>query len=246
MVVLGEAVPRFDLVMGLIGGSLTGPLMFILPPLFYARLRRMSWRARLLRRQAATVSASPGLPWVPEHDKVRPLGQGLAAPRRGYHVIHERPTSFQALLSADLVLGSPGKEMEAVMKLLATDRYPAPGQVQHPLQHPPQHQLPDRLLQSHTRHDAVLQRRPRRGPWRWLRRLLALDCLSLETCLEAGPMSRGEYLLTGLVVVLGVAATLAATFFSVRDTLRYATFTPPCLKNVTQASNILAIITETI
>ncbi|KAK3926752.1 Amino acid transporter AVT1B [Frankliniella fusca] len=49
MVLLGEAVPRFDLVMGLIGGSLTGPLMFILPPLFYARLRRMSWRARLQR-----------------------------------------------------------------------------------------------------------------------------------------------------------------------------------------------------
>lgn len=40
-VVLGETVPRFDLVMGLIGGALTGPLMFILPPLFYARLRAM-------------------------------------------------------------------------------------------------------------------------------------------------------------------------------------------------------------
>lgn len=40
-VLLGEAVPRFDLVMGLIGGALTGPLMFILPPLFYARLRAM-------------------------------------------------------------------------------------------------------------------------------------------------------------------------------------------------------------
>lgn len=61
MVLLGEAVPRFDLVMGLIGGSLTGPLMFVLPPLFYARLRRMSWRARLMRAQAA----QPGH-WQPE------------------------------------------------------------------------------------------------------------------------------------------------------------------------------------
>lgn len=37
-VFMGEAVPRFDLVMGLVGSTLTGPLMFILPPLFYSRI----------------------------------------------------------------------------------------------------------------------------------------------------------------------------------------------------------------
>ncbi|XP_022125507.2 probable sodium-coupled neutral amino acid transporter 6 [Pieris rapae] len=37
-VFLGESVPRFDLVMGLIGSTLTGPLMFIFPPLFFLRL----------------------------------------------------------------------------------------------------------------------------------------------------------------------------------------------------------------
>ncbi|XP_071450963.1 uncharacterized protein mah [Hetaerina americana] len=37
-VLLAETVPRFDLVMGLIGAALTGPLMFLLPPLFYIRL----------------------------------------------------------------------------------------------------------------------------------------------------------------------------------------------------------------
>ncbi|KAF4531739.1 hypothetical protein B566_EDAN008952 [Ephemera danica] len=41
-VVLGLAVPRFDLIMGLIGGALTGPLMFIFPPLFYLRLSQSS------------------------------------------------------------------------------------------------------------------------------------------------------------------------------------------------------------
>ncbi|XP_046396959.1 amino acid transporter AVT1H-like [Ischnura elegans] len=39
-VFLAETVPRFDLVMGLIGAALTGPLMFLLPPLFYIRLSR--------------------------------------------------------------------------------------------------------------------------------------------------------------------------------------------------------------
>ncbi|GBP34155.1 hypothetical protein EVAR_30706_1 [Eumeta japonica] len=37
-VFLGEAVPRFDLVMGLIGSTLTGPLMFIFPPLLFLKL----------------------------------------------------------------------------------------------------------------------------------------------------------------------------------------------------------------
>lgn len=37
-VFLGESVPRFDLIMGLVGSTLTGPLMFIFPPLFFLRL----------------------------------------------------------------------------------------------------------------------------------------------------------------------------------------------------------------
>ena len=40
-VTIGEFIPRFDLVMGVIGGSLTGPLIFILPPLFYAKICKM-------------------------------------------------------------------------------------------------------------------------------------------------------------------------------------------------------------
>lgn len=40
-VIIAELVPQFDLVMGIIGGTLTGPLIFILPPLFYRRLIRM-------------------------------------------------------------------------------------------------------------------------------------------------------------------------------------------------------------
>lgn len=40
-VLIGELVPRFDLVMGVIGGTLTGPLIFILPPLFYSKIVRL-------------------------------------------------------------------------------------------------------------------------------------------------------------------------------------------------------------
>lgn len=40
-VIIAELVPQFDMVMGIIGGTLTGPMIFILPPLFYRRLIQM-------------------------------------------------------------------------------------------------------------------------------------------------------------------------------------------------------------
>lgn len=38
---IAELLPQFDLVMGIMGGTLTGPMIFILPPLFYRKLIRM-------------------------------------------------------------------------------------------------------------------------------------------------------------------------------------------------------------
>nr|CAH7769569.1 unnamed protein product [Callosobruchus chinensis] len=40
-IVIAESVPRFDLVMSLIGGTLTGPLVFVLPPLIYMKMLSM-------------------------------------------------------------------------------------------------------------------------------------------------------------------------------------------------------------
>lgn len=40
-VLLAEMLPRFDLVMGLLGGLFTGPITFIIPPLLYSKLRSM-------------------------------------------------------------------------------------------------------------------------------------------------------------------------------------------------------------
>lgn len=40
-VIIAELLPQFDMVMGIIGGTLSGPLIFILPPLFYHRLIQM-------------------------------------------------------------------------------------------------------------------------------------------------------------------------------------------------------------
>jgi len=53
-VVVGESVPRFDIVMALIGGSLTGSLIFVLPPLIYTRalaLKKQSNHAAIAEKQ---------------------------------------------------------------------------------------------------------------------------------------------------------------------------------------------------
>ncbi|XP_022913669.1 uncharacterized protein [Onthophagus taurus] len=37
-VIIAESVPRFDVVMAVIGGTLTGPLIYIFPPIFYIKM----------------------------------------------------------------------------------------------------------------------------------------------------------------------------------------------------------------
>ncbi|XP_059055762.1 proton-coupled amino acid transporter 2-like [Achroia grisella] len=52
-VFLGESVPRFDLVMGLVGSTLTGPLMFVFPPLFFLKLCYMKTKMSEKKKKAS-------------------------------------------------------------------------------------------------------------------------------------------------------------------------------------------------
>uniref|UniRef100_A0A182K3C3 Amino acid transporter transmembrane domain-containing protein n=1 Tax=Anopheles christyi TaxID=43041 RepID=A0A182K3C3_9DIPT len=57
-VLIAEILPRFDLVMGIIGGTLTGPLIFILPPLFYQRMLELEKiYSQELKRSYSTESS---------------------------------------------------------------------------------------------------------------------------------------------------------------------------------------------
>ncbi|ETN65440.1 vesicular inhibitory amino acid transporter [Anopheles darlingi] len=57
-VLIAEILPRFDLVMGIIGGTLTGPLIFILPPLFYQRMLELErLYSQELKRSYSTGSS---------------------------------------------------------------------------------------------------------------------------------------------------------------------------------------------
>lgn len=57
-VAVGETVPRFDLLMGLIGALLTGPLMFLLPPLFYIKIQSLR-RSKMVTHRGACYRTFP-------------------------------------------------------------------------------------------------------------------------------------------------------------------------------------------
>lgn len=59
-VLIAEILPKFDVVMGIIGGTLTGPLIFILPPLFYRRICRMERRFDERKRSDTTDDVMMG------------------------------------------------------------------------------------------------------------------------------------------------------------------------------------------
>lgn len=69
-VLIAELLPRFDVVMGIIGGTLTGPLIFILPPLFYQKMTKLEQiyyqeMGRIQSRNAGGDDEDPLIPPSP-------------------------------------------------------------------------------------------------------------------------------------------------------------------------------------
>lgn len=56
--ILGESVPRFDLVMSMIGTTLTGPIAFVLPPLFYIKMLRIQEEHEIMLRKEVAVNVT--------------------------------------------------------------------------------------------------------------------------------------------------------------------------------------------
>lgn len=89
-VFLGELLPRFDIVMGLIGGTLTGPLIFILPPLFYTKILRLEQEydereCRLRRRYQSSEADDESS--VDEDAVLRIIQERIRKKHKGYGAI---------------------------------------------------------------------------------------------------------------------------------------------------------------
>ncbi|RVE45114.1 hypothetical protein evm_010223 [Chilo suppressalis] len=153
-VFLAESVPRFDLVMGLVGSTLTGPLMFIFPPLFFLKLCYM--KSQINYGSQANNNLSSGALSTTQNGARRNGGNDF-------------PLIFEnALIS------------ETKYKTFSYSK--------------------------------------------------------INEDVDEYNIQWYDVLLAVLVMLMGISATLVATYSSWSDTISYATFSPPCLVNATIAA----------
>ncbi|XP_053618517.1 probable sodium-coupled neutral amino acid transporter 6 [Plodia interpunctella] len=167
-VFLGESVPRFDLVMGLIGSTLTGPLMFILPPLFFLKLCYM---------KSNLVNKGLYLIFDTQNDTPNGFQNGRTITQNG----GQNTTEY----------GGHTTENGSTSTL---------------------------LVPYHTKYETFTN---------YSRIGQELDKYKIKLY---------DIILALTVMLMGIAATIVATYSSWADTIRYATFTPPCLVNATTAA----------
>lgn len=164
IVLIGEMLPRFDLVMGLLGGLLTGPLTLMFPPLLYRKFRGMLAEERSKKEKDRILESTE------ETCLLIPVSQGEK-----------------------------------------TDNNP----------------LGSSWMRYKSRRRLNFQQ------------FLKKHFFSLDVNLDEGELSMLESAIVFGIFGLGIAATVTATYYSLRGAVWSTQFAPPCIFNVKAASNII-------
>ncbi|KAG7207371.1 hypothetical protein KM043_009032 [Ampulex compressa] len=211
-VAVGESVPRFDIVMALIGGTLTGPLVFVLPPLMHAKARALRSRACRASSSSEIYSGAErrrSVGNVPTRAHSRSIYYGFLGVARSdpghysyvyYDDLDEEPDADEDREDGD-------GDRQALEEILMTRRIRS----QEPV-----------LL------DAAQPNIEVRG------RTTAVEESSSRKILQFGKvLDWFGY----LVVVVGIVITVSSTYINVRNTIRYVRFTPPCIVNASMVQS---------
>ena len=219
-VAIGESVPRFDIVMSLIGGSLTGPLVFVLPPLMYAR-------ARALKLQCSTRSADLEV-FSPSERRLetelindprihsQSTYYGFPADNNKRHrysyVYYDDDDDSTGLLSEiDEETTSDERAIADELRLRELDTEPRP----------------------------VLVEASRPETTRKITKIRRIDIA--QGVNERFDFHRLIDWFGYFVVFLGIIITLSSTYINIKNTIRFVTFTPPCIINASIAANVLSL-----
>lgn len=209
--------------MSLIGGTLTGPLVFVLPPIMYIRARALKERAEgrpstpevfstyrresnqeiLFEPKAHSQSIYYGFP------------DGNTNPYRYAYIYYDKDQNSTELTDID---DDEDEDDYSVKE----------GFAKNDLQLTRQRSSNDRpMLIEASRFN---QRR---------RRVISVEApgglgsyWNLQTVFDFFGYS---------VVLLGILITISSTYINVKNTIRFVTFTPPCIFNVTAAFSSLNI-----
>ncbi|XP_023290535.1 amino acid transporter AVT1C [Orussus abietinus] len=209
-VVLGESVPRFDIVMALIGGSLIGPLVFVLPPLMYAR-------ARALKKSTRGRVRTPEIFSSTERRPGSVLLDSLSDPR-----VHSRST-YLGFVDATNNPNSPNNPRYSYLYYRNGDDN-GDDQRLDVATNP-------RSSTDEEDERIVFVDASREGPRSDLNRHRP------STSQRAWTSSMADWF-GYCIVVLGIVITISSTYINVRNTIRFVRFTPPCIVNVTTVYDI--------
>ncbi|OAD53868.1 Proton-coupled amino acid transporter 4, partial [Eufriesea mexicana] len=214
-VVVGESVPRFDIVMALIGGSLTGPLVFVLPPLVYSKA--VALKARSMRPLTPEVysgserrQSSEGMSTDPRiHSRSIYYGV-LSVPKTEYHrysyvYYDELEDEFDEIMDYE---NSPIDSGQVTEEFLMTKRIHDSGPVFVDASQP---------LSVYKR--AGFPKEP------ISKSVIRYNC------------RRWNDWFGYLIVFFGIVITISSTYINIKNTIRYVQFTPSCIANATVVQN---------
>ncbi|CAK9815694.1 Amino acid transporter AVT1C [Anthophora quadrimaculata] len=214
-VAVGESVPRFDIVMALIGGSLTGPLVFVLPPLVYSKA--IALKARSVRPLTPEVysgserrRSSEGMSTDPRiHSRSIYYGV-LGVPKTEYHrysYVYYDDDEFEGIVDYenDTVVSGEANE-EFLMSNRARDDKPVFVDASRPIRIYKSVVTPEKMISKST---------------------MRCNC------------RRWNDWFGYLIVLFGIIITISSTYINIKNTIRYVQFTPPCIVNATVIQNPL-------
>ncbi|XP_029177780.1 amino acid transporter AVT1B [Nylanderia fulva] len=220
-VAVGESVSRFDIIMALIGGSLTGSLVFVLPPLIYSRALVLEGRSIQASSIEGKVHLGSRKRFNGEEQPSTDSGAHSRSIYYGFLSATNHPRSYAYLYFDDLEDETNSCSSEFV-DCYDEDEGEKRDIVQIPMisAHQDDHRpllvdatepTPSRFAKS-VDDDPRQESVNRKELWAFERVINYLGCF---------------------IVTIGVAITLSSTYVNIWNTVRYVRFTPPCIINAT-------------
>ncbi|KAL6446980.1 hypothetical protein ACFW04_001391 [Cataglyphis niger] len=221
-VAVGESVSRFDIVMALIGGSLTGSLIFVLPPLIYSRmlvLKDRSTRTSNIERKIYMGSRKKCNNEEQYSTDSRAHSRSIYY---GFLSATNNPHSYAYLYFDDLDEETNSYSSEFI------DCYEDEEEKKDTIQIP---------IISTLREDQPLL-------------IDAAEPTTSQITKSIGNLQQGIAEMTAdkkklwtfekminylgcFIITIGIAITLSSTYVNIWNTIRYVRFTPPCIINAT-------------
>ncbi|XP_016772876.1 proton-coupled amino acid transporter 4 isoform X2 [Apis mellifera] len=211
-VAVGESVPRFDIVMVLIGGSLTGLLVFVFPPLLYSKIIALKTRSKKIRSLIPEVysssercQSSKDMPINPRiHSKSIYYGV-LSVPRSEYHrysYVYYNELENELDKIVDYENDIIDSEKFLMIKRIY-DNKPIFIDASQSYNIYKQIIIPEESISESTTYNYKM----------WS------NCFSY------------------LIVFFGIIITISSTYINMKNTIHYVQFTSPCIMNVTILQN---------